>query len=335
MECGAHRPKTLLVTTVKDEGPNILEWVAHHRAIGFDRIQIYQNDSFDGTERSLRTLAAIGAIEYFPNPSPRRQWQNKAYRRASHSPAYSEADWCMALDGDEFLFVKCGGGTVGDLIAACEGFDEINVNWRNFGSAGRLDAADELVTCRFTQADAADSIVATRPAGIKTLFRTDCYRRPGIHLPKVPLREGIRRCNGSALPEGSFKLVGWRSFDPGARALAQVNHYAVRDLESFLLKSVRGSSSHPDREISLHYWRLNDINDEADRGLAARASETERVMSELDELSGGRLGHLRRRALAKWRSRLDALLLEPDVKALREAILALRSDACAPKQHSA
>ena len=49
-------PTSLLVATVKNEGPNILEWVAHHRLCGFDRIQIYQNDSTDTTVQTLRTL---------------------------------------------------------------------------------------------------------------------------------------------------------------------------------------------------------------------------------------------------------------------------------------
>lgn len=71
-------PKVLLVTTVKNEGPNILEWVAHHLLAGFDHIQIYQNDSEDSTQKHLRTLAKAGVIEYFPNPSRRGQWQNKA-----------------------------------------------------------------------------------------------------------------------------------------------------------------------------------------------------------------------------------------------------------------
>lgn len=48
--------KVLLISTVKNEGPNILEWVAHHLCIGFTHIQIYQNDSEDGTQKTLRTL---------------------------------------------------------------------------------------------------------------------------------------------------------------------------------------------------------------------------------------------------------------------------------------
>ena len=58
---------TLLVATVRNEGPNILEWVAHHRLCGFDRIQIFQNDSTDNTVRTLRILDRLGVIEFFQN----------------------------------------------------------------------------------------------------------------------------------------------------------------------------------------------------------------------------------------------------------------------------
>ncbi len=142
-------PKVLLVATVRDEGPNILEWVAYHRIIGFDRIQIYQNNSSDDSQKTLPTLAKIGAIEYFRNHCVKQQWQNKAYRRASFSEAYTSSDWCMALDGDDFLNVKIGNGMVGYLIDTCPDAEQILVNWRNFGSSGQLDLSDELVISRY------------------------------------------------------------------------------------------------------------------------------------------------------------------------------------------
>ncbi|MGO4916449.1 glycosyltransferase family 2 protein [Pseudogemmobacter sp. W21_MBD1_M6] len=51
--------RTLLVATVKNEGPNILEWVSHHLLAGFDDIVVYQNDSIDGTDDTLRLLAEL------------------------------------------------------------------------------------------------------------------------------------------------------------------------------------------------------------------------------------------------------------------------------------
>ena len=59
--------RVMLVTTVKDEGPNILEWIGYHRMIGFTDIVVFQNDSFDTTERALWTLQEMGVIRYLNN----------------------------------------------------------------------------------------------------------------------------------------------------------------------------------------------------------------------------------------------------------------------------
>src|SRR5699024_4672828 len=43
----------VLMCSMRDEGPFALEFVAHHRAIGFDRIFIASNDCRDGTDLLL------------------------------------------------------------------------------------------------------------------------------------------------------------------------------------------------------------------------------------------------------------------------------------------
>ncbi|MBV1866479.1 MAG: glycosyltransferase family 2 protein [Marinosulfonomonas sp.] len=314
--------KTMLVTTVKDEGPTILEWVAHHRVLGFDTIQVYQNDSTDGTQKSLRTLAKIGAIEYFRNHCGNQQWQNKAYRRASFSESYHKSDWCMALDGDEYLNVKVGDGRVSDLIAACPDADEILVNWRLFGSSGLVDLSDEMITSRFIRAETEKNIRRTRLNGFKSLFKTTAFRRPGIHRAKVPKIENPVVVNGSGLGENDFFIKGWRSFDPNTRALAQVNHYAVRDISSFLIKSAKGSSSHVGRDLKLKYWNLNNCNDEIDTSNFVRSAEVRIEMNRLNDLSNGRLFTLRDRSLEIWRDKLESFSENAALAGLRQNLLA-------------
>ena len=310
-------PKALLVTTVKNEGPNILEWVAHHLLVGFDAIQIFQNDSDDETAKHLRTLAGIGAIEYYRNPTKNRDWQNRAYRRASRSELYTECEWCMALDGDEFLNVHIGG--LKDLIAKCDGADEILVNWRVFGNSGQVGLSDELVVERFTMAESGDRVV-NRVTPIKSLFRTSAFKRPGIHRAKAPKIDSPRIVNGSGLKEGEFYLRDWRSFDPAERKFAQVNHYTVRDASSYLLKSVRGSSSHPDREVGMKYWNALNMNVVEDRSLARKSGRIRAKMQELDERSNGRLSLLRENSLQLWREKLERVLATPEGRELFDAI---------------
>ena len=325
------KPTSLLVATVKNEGPNILEWVAHHRLCGFDRIQIYQNDSTDTTVQTLRTLDRLGVIEYFDNRHNKGAHQMRAYRRASRTPAYESSDWCMVLDGDEFLTVKTGDGTVSDLIEASpEAADAVLVNWRVFGSNGHKDLGRELVTERFTRAEPADDIVETHLTPFKPLFRTDSFRRPGIHLPRDPRKPDYVFANGSGLIDGEFLRKNWRSHDPKKRALAQVNHYAVRDLASFLLKNERGSANAPHRAVGEAYWIQHNRNEEDDLTLANRAPALWEEMRALDEMSEGQLLRLRSRAFRQWRIALEGHLEQPGMTTLRNALLA--SDAPVEKR---
>ena len=50
----------LIVSTMKDEGPFILEWVAHYLALGFDHFIINSNDCSDGTDLILQRLQDLG-----------------------------------------------------------------------------------------------------------------------------------------------------------------------------------------------------------------------------------------------------------------------------------
>jgi hypothetical protein len=313
------RETTLLVTTVKDEGPNILEWVAHHRLCGFDHIQIYQNDSTDFTKRTLRVLDRMGVIEFHNNSNPNGAHQIQAYRRASWSEAHAKSDWCMVLDGDEFLNVKIGERQVTDLTETCAEADAILVNWKLFGTSGHREIGDALITERFIQAED-DARIEKFLTAFKPLYRTRSFKRAGIHLPKVPLIEEPMFVNGSGLPDGSFDRVNWRSKDPKRRSLAQVNHYITRDLQSFLLKRARGSANAPNRDIGLRYWNAFNRNEATDRSLADRSEAVWAEMNRLNEMSDGRLMYLRAKSLRVWRKRYKDASETHDLIALREAI---------------
>lgn len=318
-------PRYLLVCTVKDEGPNILEWVAYHRTIGFTDIVIYENDSFDLTDRTLRVLDRIGAIRYFPNSfrpgaiSP--PFQNRAYRRASQLDIHDAADWCMALDSDEFLKINCGSGTVADLTAAVDpAFDAIRINWRIFGSSGLRTLDNRLVTERFTQTTFAEN-VTRRPHPVKTIYRPRAFARPGIHQPRLPRIAAPRICTGSGVALEEVTVRAFQNTDPGAYRLAQVNHYILRDADSFLIKSARGSSSHPERDIRLTYWKKRNHAQTEDDALAQLAPQTRAEMQALDQEAGGKLLVLRRRSLALWHERIAAMKTDAAYSALYDNLI--------------
>ncbi|MEL6427490.1 MAG: glycosyltransferase family 2 protein, partial [Pseudomonadota bacterium] len=54
--------RALIVTTMRNEGPYILEWLAHHRAVGFTDFLVFSNDCDDGTDALLDRLHELGQI---------------------------------------------------------------------------------------------------------------------------------------------------------------------------------------------------------------------------------------------------------------------------------
>lgn len=121
----------------------------------------------------------------------------------------------------------------------------------------------------------------------------------------------LRLVNGSGLPEAGFTLRNWRSIDPVGRKLAQINHYIVRDPESFVLKNMRGSAHQSNRDIGTEYWAQGNFNDDVDLGLYALAPRLRLKMAELDMATGGTLGRMHKRAHILHHEKFDKGLANP------------------------
>ena len=312
-----------LVTTVRNEGPYLWEWVAHHRMIGFDNIIVFQNDSDDGTDAILRLMQAQGLVRYFYNRAGPGKHQINAYFRAARREEYLAADYVMALDLDEFLIVHAGAGHLQDFMAAVPEFDCAHINWRIFGCGGHATMPRGLVTESFLKAEYAQKVVS-RHSAFKTLFRRDRFTRPGIHKPfrrdagDLPPPVVI---NGSGLPEGRFDIRNFQSKDPQKMRLAQVNHYMVRDAASFVLKSARGSAHQAERQIRAKYWQMRNINQEEDRAAADRAPALRAEMARIDAICGGEVSRLSAVSQRLHRRRFRSLMQDPDYKALYDTCL--------------
>lgn len=258
-------PTSVLVAVAKDEGPYLWEWVAHHKAIGFDEIILFQNDSTDGTDEILSLLQEHGIIQYLYNSAPAGKHQARAYKRSARQPAFMKADWVMALDLDEFLTIKTGQGHLKDFWKVFGDQDCVFVNWKLFGSNGATSLSNELVTQRF-QLSEHDHWIARSPQAYKSIYRREIFGRPGIHKPPT-LDIGdpsLKLTNGSAQARDAFKMRNFQCTDTDLRIHAQVNHYIVKDAQSFVLKNIRGSAHQAQRDIGQHYWLKRNKNQVVD-----------------------------------------------------------------------
>lgn len=261
-------PRTAVLTCVRNEGMWLLEWVAYHRAIGFDAIFVASNDCTDGSDLMLDRLHAMGEVIHLRNAVPPGVAPQVAgCALALAHPAMAQVDWAFHGDVDEFLNVTAGAGRVTDLLDAAGPADCIAVSWQMFGSSGLRRWPGGLVLDRFRRAEA-----RLRPARTlqKCLFRPLAFGAVECHMPKQPRRPVVlRNTAGVELPPHALSRPGAMRLKGMARrqvtwANARVNHYAIRSLDSFLLKNLRGDGmglAHDKYLRGSDFWRFAERNE--------------------------------------------------------------------------
>lgn len=281
-----------IVTTMKNEGPFILEWLAYHRAIGFDNILVYTNDCTDGTDTMLDLLQAKGYVLHRDNKFREMDLkpQHAALQSAETEKMITDAKWVTCIDVDEYVNIKVGDGTLDALFDAVPDANMISMTWRLFGNGHVHEYIDTPITEQFKLCAPELARKPHQAWGFKTLFQTiGLFKKLGVHRPKglnQQLWKKVNWVNGSGkpLPPEMYRN-GWRSTtDTYGYDLVQLNHYAVRSAESFLVKRDRGRVNHVDRDQGLAYWfRMNNNAEEElsiQRRLPRMKEEIARLMAD-------------------------------------------------------
>jgi hypothetical protein len=324
-------PRVAAVTCVKNEGPFLIEWIAWNRLIGVTDFLFYSNDCTDGTDALLDRLAAHGVVRHRPNPAEGRNYQMEALKAAARDPVVTGADWVWIADVDEFLNIHAGDGTIAALIAACGDPQAISVSFRFFANGGVERFEDRPVVAQFTRTHNPDIWCGETAIEVKTLVRRDFpLQYFGAHRPflrkGLPAERRPRWTDGAGRPVQHRFLVAAnprriRKFPAkGARVHATLNHYALRALESYLVKNDRGDVNRAHRAFDDTYWR--ERNDDAceETSLLRHLPALEREMAALKALPGVRALH--EEAVARHRARAADLLKRPEYRALRDRLRA-------------
>lgn len=319
----------VIVGCMKNEAPYILEWIAYHRAIGVDNFLIYTNDCTDGTAEILDRLQRMGLVQHRNNDgwkgnSPQQSALNKALKE----PLIREADWIIHIDVDEFINVRCGNGTLDDFLERVPEATNVAMTWRLFGHGGVTGMSEGFVIDQFEHCAPRFCPKPHTAWGFKTMFRNmGAYAKLSCHRPNKlaeDLREQVRWVNGSGQDmtrEAAEK--GWRnSVKSIGYDLLQLNHYALRSAESFLIKRQRGRALHVDRSIGINYWIRMDWCDVRDitikRNLPRLQQEYDRLMQDT------RLRALHRAGVDWHRAKAGELQATPEFRALYDQALAVK-----------
>lgn len=307
---------------VRNEAAFLLEWLAHHRAVGFDHVVVFSNHCQDGTDAMLDRLAALGHVTHLRNDGPydQRGVQFTALKQAAKLPRVREADWLMSLDVDEFVNIHTGDHTLTALHDALPEATAIPLTWRLFGTSEKIRYEDRPVTEVFTRCAPAVMHWPWRAAMFKTLYRNDgTYRKPGVHRPRDPDPDKLPHARwfdgqGRELPPMFHSRRIFSNFGQENTALAQVNHYPLGALESYVLKADRGRAVHAEDMLGLDYFVERNFNTDSDTSIAATAGPRGDALADLK--ADPELAELHERAVAWRKARFETLMQDEPFRAL-------------------
>ena len=328
----------LALLCVRNEGAFLLEWLAHHRAVGFDHFVIFSNDCADGTDHILDRLQDMGHVSHIRNDGPYDKGgiQFTAMKAAAKMAQVQAAQWILPLDVDEFVNIHTGDHTLTALHTALPDASAITLTWRLFGNAGHMRYADGPVLDTFTRCAPVEMYWPWRAAMFKTLYRNDgTYKKPGIHRPRDPDKSKLAQArwfdgHGRPLPE-MFKTK--RIFSNYGRdnfGLVQLNHYPLGAMESYVLKADRGRAVHSDDLLGLDYWVERNFNSDEDTSIAALAPARAVELATLK--SDATLASLHAAAVTWRKTRFDELLLHEPFRALFGRLMMTPSTQPLPKK---
>ena len=314
------------VTCVKNEGPFLLEWIAFHRVIGVTDFLFYSNDCTDATDRLLDQLEVHGIVTHLPNPATNRNYQMQALKKCRRHPLIKKADWVWVADVDEFLNIHVGDHTIPALIEACGNPQVISATFQFMANDGIETFEDTPVIRQFMRSHNPDIWCADTAIEVKSLVRKDFpLDYYGAHRPfhdddkTQPL---WTNGSGRPVPAPFRKCLNKRRIRAfpakGARDFATLNHYALRSLDSYLVKNDRGDVNREHRAFDDTYWRERNDNACFDDSVLRYADPLGAEMDRLKALEG--VAPLHDETVALHRAKRDELLAQDGYRAMREQL---------------
>lgn len=320
------RPNITLVTTMKDEGPYILDWVAHYKSIGVQNIMVFTNDCTDPTDHILRILNAKGIVHHRFSRVMRRGPHKSALMWAGYEPVVREADWIFVADVDEYLQINAADGTLPGLLNSFPDIDAMSFVWRIFGNAGIDKIEDRPVPLQFLRTEPLEP-GAKDLRMFKTIYKNcDKFSRLGVHRPFLADGpKGIRWVLPDGTPFSEEQVEGGLTLEgPWGYEGAQLNHYALRSLDAFINKKARGRANHQTHTIESGYWGRFDRNAVEDHTLADRFAGAEALKAEW--LKDEELRDYHEQAVRKHMRKARRARKEPEVQEMLKDIQIYSND---------
>jgi hypothetical protein len=247
--------KPLAVCAIfRNEGPFLLEWIAYHRAVGFDFFVLYDNDSDDGGADIIRASPLAqhcAVIQWSHHPG-----QLAAYRDFIQNYSGNFA-WVAFIDLDEFLLPLVGEG-IPSLLQKWRDFSAVLVSWRIFGPAGWIEPPDGLVIENY-DLRSADELPVNHH--IKSIVQCADLLDVTPNPHEFAVRGAVCNTAGRAVSNIAIQP------EPCHQNLV-LNHYVTRSRRDWMAKIRRGSAMFANvglaykEELFEHFAEVSRIKDE-------------------------------------------------------------------------
>jgi hypothetical protein len=252
---------TGIVLLVKNDEFILPEWLAFHRALGFDRIHVFDNESTDTTpylvRQAARRVSGI-SIEAWPSDVEYVERQRRAYERGLQIMRAEGVEWCLFIDSDEFM-TGTADETLQQFLRRRDANAAIALHWSFYGSGGHVAEPRGLVI---------ENYLLRAPANFAA-------QRLCKSFVRVPYVQGCLNGHAFILDPQNFPYVDcagepvqWESLGQDhVIAPWRINHYFVRSREWWAKKLARSNATAGFARHD-HEWDIYDRNDFLDLSAA-------------------------------------------------------------------
>lgn len=219
--------KFYVCTMIKDEHEYIREWALHNKAIGFDKIVLYDDNSSRPYDNELGDLMKEGFIEIRKWEGDLWQRQTRAFNDFVWGGDWSENDYCAFIDVDEFLYFE-GGKTVAEFTELYAEFAGVGLSWKIYNANGRIERPEGIPT-----PEAYKTTIASTQPRIKVIGRLkDILTFPTVHH-FIPVR-------GRLVTTGNHTISGI-DVDRDDYTNGYIRHYITKSWEDWIRRLKRGN----------------------------------------------------------------------------------------------
>jgi len=216
-----------LCVRIRDEAPDLREFVEYYIAAGIKQIFFYEARSTDNYREVLEPFIAAGyvtLIDHWPHVPISPAAEHDCILRCA-----GRYSWLGCIDADEFVVVGDGRPIPVFLSELPDRIPAVGLHWRLFGSNGHMKRPDLPI------------ILAYNRRQIKPNFHVKLFVRPDrVRLYRNPHSWYFRGLFAAAVNEKGKRILGSTSV-PATAETAWINHYYYKSQEEFDRKAKRGS----------------------------------------------------------------------------------------------